>query len=179
MKKGLLLLSAIAILGFNSCTEVAEALDFGIPITFEEQYSMDILDGSPNTFEEVMVIDATGNQDVKDNISNISKFDLNKVWFTVTSFTGDEGITTDAIVQFYNDEGNIGNPISTGTIEFKKLVDSGDETIIVISNELKTTLEGKLLDDQIFKMRLSGTVSGSPMTANLNVFVTVEAKVTF
>ena len=179
MKKGLFLFAAIAILGFTSCDEVAKALDFGIPITFEEQYALDIPDGAPNTFEEVMVIDATGNQEVKDNISNISRFELNKVWFTVTSFTGDDAITSDVTVQFYNDEGNIGNPINTGVVEFRKLVDSGDETIIVLSDELRTTLEGKLLSDQVFSMRLSGTVSGTPMTADLSVFVTVEAKVTF
>jgi len=167
------------LIGLGSCDEVAEALDFGIPMTFDHAFVMSISATDDNTFEEVMAVDASGNQEVKDNIDHIAKFDLNKVAFIVTSFTGDDAIVADGMVQFFNDEGNIGAPISTGNIAFKALVDSGDETIIAVSNELKSTLEDKLLQDQAFSMRMYGTVSDKPITTNMTMIVEVEAKVKF
>ena len=167
------------LIGFNSCNEVAKLVDFGIPMTFEEQLEMDISSTDDNVFENVMVIDASGNQDVKDNIDNIANFDIGKLTFKISSFTGNDAIVSDGFVQFFNDEGNIGNPISTGLIEFRKLTDSGNEVEIPVDNDLKNTLEEKLLNDQIFSMRIYGTVSDKPMKADISVFITVEAKVKF
>jgi len=167
------------LIGFNSCNEVAKLVDFGIPMTFEDQFVMNISSTDDNVFEDVIVVDASGNQEVKDNLSNIANFDIGKLAYKVTSFTGDDAIVGDGFVQFFNDEGNIGDPVSTGQIAFRQLADSGNEVEIPIDNDLKKILEDKLLSDQIFSMRFYGTVSDKPMQADISVFITVEAKVKF
>ena len=179
MKRGLIFMAITAFIGLSSCDKVAELVDFGIPMSKEQAFVIDITATDANTFDKVMDIDESGNQEVKDNIENISEFDIKKMAYKVTSYTGDPAIVGDGMIQFYNMYGNLGDPVSTGPIEFKTLSDSGAEVEISVSNELRSTLETKLLEDQAFSMRFYGTVSGKPVRADMLMLVELEAKVTF
>lgn len=167
---------AVAI-GFGSCTKIDEIKNLSIPKTFETPVSLIISDTDTNVFVKEMVIDAAGDQEIKDNISNLSGFNLKKLSYKVTSFTGNPSTVADAKLQFFNAEGNFGSPITIDPILFESMVASDTEMEIPISEDLRSILEEKLLSDQTFSMRFYGMVNLKPMMADLTVFVSVEALV--
>jgi len=64
-----------------------------------------------------------------------------------------------------------------GLISFKALANSGNVTEISVSNELKKTIEQKLLDNNSITLRVSGVISNKPMKADFIISMEIEALV--
>ncbi|UTW65930.1 hypothetical protein KFE94_14915 [bacterium SCSIO 12643] len=176
MKKGLLLL-AVAAFAFTGCDKVANIENFAISNTFEEKVTLDVTDADPNAFSKDFTIDAASDSDFKNNLSNISSYGIKKLTYRVSSFTGDDATTATGMAQFYEGNTAIGAPIDMGLISFKALANSGNITEISVSNELKKTIEQKLLDNNSITLRVTGVISNKPMKADFVISMEIEALV--
>ena len=177
MKRNLLMLALGALVGFSSCDKLDEITSLALPTTLENPVTLSISETDTNLFMEEFLVDISSDQDIKDNLSKISDVNLQKISFKVTSFTGDPVTIATGDVQFFDDLGNIGDPILIEPFNFKQMVDDATEVEIPVSNELKSTLEERLMSNNSFAMKIYGMVSTKPIEANMVILVKLEAKV--
>jgi hypothetical protein len=176
MKRGFLLI-AVAAFAFTACDKVASIENFAISNTFEEVVTLDVKDSDPTAFAKDFTIDATTDSDFKNNLSNIASYNIKKLSYKVSAFSGDDATTATGVAQFYDGVNAIGAPIDMGVISFKALLNSGNVSEISVSNDLKKLVQEKLLNNNAVTLRVTGVLSDKPMKADLVISLEVEALV--
>ena len=138
---------ALAALAFTSCDKIPEIKNFAVDNKFEHDFTLDIKANDPHAFVSDYKIDMADDPDFKENLAKIDGYTVKNLTYRIGSFTGDESITANAAVMFFNGTEQIGDPIVLDNVDFKQLLDSAKEVEIPVSDEMKTKIQDNLLNN--------------------------------
>jgi hypothetical protein len=176
MKKGFLFM-AIAALAFTSCDKIPEIKNFAVDNKFETEFTLDIKANDPLAFESDYTVDMKDNADFKENLAQIDGYTVKSLSYKIGSFTGEESISANANVQFFNGTDQIGSDITLDNIAFKALLDSETEVDIPVSDEMKRMIQDNLLNNSSITIKFGGDVSDAPILSKIIFGLELEALV--
>ncbi len=168
---------ALAAFAFTSCDKIPEIKNFAVDNKFEQEFTLDIKAGDPLVFFADETVDMSDNDDFRENLSKIDGYTVKTLTYKIGSYTGEESISASAYIQFFNDASPLGDPIIISDMAFKQLLDSGAETEIPVSDELKQMVEDNLLNNSKITIRFAGQVTDAPVLSNIIFGIELEALV--
>ena len=175
MKRIFLLLITVVAISY-SCDKLEEFL---IDHTFEESYPVNLTANDPTTFGQEFHYDATDNQEVADNINDLSGYKVNSLKFSVSEFLPDTGIVS-GVFSFYfkNSAGNqIGDMTSLSIDNLFALSASGDKVDVPLSPETVTAVQNEFGATNKVTAVFSGSVSDVPVSFIATLFLTIGINV--
>jgi hypothetical protein len=166
---------SIMMLGFANCDKIAEALNLDSP--FSATFIIDIGANDPLLFLETKEIDLSSNQDFQNNKDKIENFTINEVYYLVNNYIGEPGILGSGSITFLNGSTQIGDAITQTDVDFFALFESGDKTVIPISDATKNALQNTLKDEMKVTVKIEGLMSDKPVYVDLELYLQITAKV--
>lgn len=176
MKRLFLIILTVTAISY-SCDKLTE---FFVNHTFEDSFPVDLPANGPTTFEEEFSFDATDNQEVADNINNLSGYTVSSLKFSISDFVPDTGIVS-GIFSFYflNSSGNqIGDMTSLSVDNLFALSASGDQVDVPLTQGTINAVQDEFGATNKVTAVVTGSVSKVPVFFNAHVFLAIEIKVT-
>ena len=176
MKRLFLIILTVTAISY-SCDKLTE---FFVNHTFEDSFPVDLPANGPTTFEEEFSFDATDNQEVADNINNLSGYTVSSLKFSISDFVPDTGIVS-GIFSFYflNSSGNqIGDMTSLSVDNLFALSASGDQVDVPLTQGTINAVQDEFGATNKVTAVVTGSVSKVPVFFNAHVFLALEIKVT-
>ena len=175
MKRIFLLMLTVAAISY-SCDKLTE---FFIDHTFEDSYPVDLPANGPTTYSDEFSFDAADNQDVADNINDISGYTVDKLQFSISDFVPDTGIVSGIFsFSFKNIDGDpIGDITSLSVDNLFALSVSGDKVDVPLSQATIDAVQTEFASNNQVTAVVSGSVSEVPVYFIANVFLTIKIKV--
>ena len=175
MKRIYLLMLTVAAISY-SCDKLTE---FFVTHTFEDSYPVNLPADGPTTFSDEFSFDATDNQDVADNINNLSGYTVSKLEFSISEFLPDTGIVSGTFsFSFKNSAGSpIGNITSLSIDNLFALSASGDKVPIPLTQATIDAVQSEFGATNKVTAIVSGSVSEVPVSFIGHIFLTIEIKI--
>ena len=176
MKRFFLLMLTIATISY-SCSEL---LDFLIDHTFDYSHPVNLPAGGPTDYSDEYTFDATDNQEVADNINNVSGYTVNSLKFSIEDFLPDTGIVSGSFsFYFKNSSGSqIGDVTTIPTIDnLFALSASGDKVDIPLTQGTIDAVQNEFSSTNRVTIVVSGTVSDVPVNFIATVYLAIGINV--
>lgn len=175
MKRIYLLMLTVAAISY-SCDKLTE---FFVTHTFEDSYPVNLPADGPTTFSDEFSFDATDNQDVADNINNLSGYTVSKLEFSISEFLPDTGIVSGTFsFSFKNSAGSpIGDITSLSIDNLFALSASGDKVPIPLTQATIDAVQSEFGATNKVTAIVSGSVSEVPVSFIGHIFLTIEIKI--
>jgi hypothetical protein len=170
MKRTILLfMTSVAIL--YSC----DKLSFNIDNTFKVSADVNLDANDDLTYSGNVTIDAASDQEVANNLSNISSYTVNSIDFSISDFElGSDSTTSTFSVSFYSGGSQIGSTISSqDPLPLPQLSASGQKINLPIDAATITAIQNALLSNNQVTIEYEGTVSEVPVKFTVNFFLDV------
>ena len=174
MKRTFLLILAIAAFSY-SCDKV---LNFTINHTFEESFDVVLDESADTTFSEMFTIDAADNQEIANNINNISGYTITGLTLSISDYIGGDTISGAFLVSFKNSSGNqVGGTIELTVDNLAGFAASGDKADINPGQATVDAIQAELVANNAITIVVDGSVSEVPVSFKAHVFLTVDVGV--
>ena len=175
MKRLFLLMLTVAAISY-SCDKL---LDFLIDHTFDYSHPVNLPADGPTDYSDEYTFDATDNQDVADNINNISGYTVNSLKFSIEDFVPDTGIVSGSFsFYFKNTAGNQIGDVTTKTVDnLFALSASGDKVDIPLTQGTIDAVQNEFGSTNKVTIVVSGTVSEVPVDFIVTVYLAIGINV--
>ncbi len=177
MKRLFLLILTVAAISYI-CDKVN---DFLISHTFDDTFEVNLPANGPTNFSEEFDFDATENQEVADNINNVSGYKLSSLKFSISEFVPDTGMV-EGVFSFYfknGSGGQIGDMTTVSIDNLFALSASGDKVDIPLTQGTINAVQNELGSTNKVTAVIDGSVSDVPVHFFAHIFLTVEADIKF
>jgi len=175
MKRLFLLMLTIATISY-SCSKLAE---FVINHTFDYSFPVDLPADGSTEFNDEVTFDATDNQEVANNINNVSGYTVTSLKFSINDFVPDTGIVEGSFsFYFKNSSGSQIGDMTTVTVDnLFALSASGDKVDIPLSQGTIDAVQNEFGSTNKVTAVISGSVSEVPVNFIATVYLEVGIKV--
>jgi len=170
MKRVIILFLSIAAISY-SCNDL---LKFDINHTFEGATDVNLSENDSPDFDETILIDATSNSDVAENLSRISEYTVNKLEFSISDYVaGNDTVNANIEISFSSNGSQIGEVITSDNIPLGQLSASGQKVDVPVSSASITAIQQALIDNNKVTIHFNGSVSEVPVSFTAHFFLTL------
>lgn len=175
MKRLFLLMLTVTAISY-SCDKL---LDFLINHTFDYSHPVNLPADGPTDYSDEYTFDATDNQEVADNINNVSGYTVNSLKFSISDFEPDTGIVSGTFsFYFKNSAGNqIGDMTSISVDNLFALSASEDKVNIPLTQGTIDAVQNEFASTNKVTIVTSGTVSEVPVDFIATVYLAIGINV--
>lgn len=174
MKNHALLLAAFAILSLSSC----ELDDVSFDSTLEENILVtEESEGTSVEYEETIVLDATTDPDINKYKSKIKGFKIRKLSYQIVNYFGQPAVFNGSLS--FGDQSQTSPTVlaSVTNLDIQQAYNLSQVYELSLNQADIDKIAALLKEDKAVKIYLTGTLSQTPVTFEVNVImdVTVEA----
>ncbi|MDN5200271.1 hypothetical protein QQ008_02840 [Fulvivirgaceae bacterium BMA10] len=170
----------ISLFNTSSCSLIDDAKTIDFDVTLEKDFFINASEEGGNTYEDSQVLDASTNPDIRDNLSKIEKYAINKIEYSIGDYVGSATTQFSGSIQFSDQNSSQGQfTASLNGVNLNAAVAAGQQTLPVSDSDL-AELEKILKNSNSIKIFMVGSFTEIPVsfTLNIKLSVNVEADAT-
>lgn len=169
----LLLFIAVIFIGINGCSLLEQDIDAEIS---GSKFVNETTEGVDIPYSDVIELDATTDQDIRDNLDKIKEWDVTKVSYSLSGFIGEGGTTFSGAVKIGPQSGSGTISTSVSGLDLKALSDSGEIKVLGFSETDLAKVAGWFDKEQVVVVTYEGTLSEGPTSFYLTVYINLRVK---
>lgn len=173
-------LNLILILSFPACDLLEDAKSIDFDIALQEDFLIDADEGDGTNFSQQLVLDATSDPDIRDNLSKIENYSIEKITYSISGYSGGPENFFSGSIQFSDLNSSSGQfSASLENINLSAAAGAGERTLPLSDNDLRE-LESILKNANGLKVFMFGNFTEVPVSfvLNLRLSAKVEADAT-
>lgn len=160
---------------FTSCNLFDKADDVTFNRTLDQNIAVsETSSGKDVPYEQEIVLDATTDSEIERYKDKIKGFEVKKINYTISSYTGDFSTIFNGILAFGDEAGSTSNVSATITnLDLKAAYTAGTVFELTIPASDVAKVESMLKDKKAVKVYLTGTLSQTPVSFVMSVTLDV------
>ncbi|MDN5215410.1 hypothetical protein QQ020_25245 [Fulvivirgaceae bacterium BMA12] len=169
-------INMILIVCVFGCDLINDAKSIDFDVTLEDDFEINATEEDGTEYTQQIVLDATANADVRDNLSKIEKYQINKIEYTISGYSGSPENLFSGSIQFSDLANNTGQfSAALSNVNLSTAAAAGTQTLPVSENDLRE-LENILKNSNGLKVFMIGNFSQVPVNFTLNIKLTVKVE---
>ncbi len=150
---------------------------FGVGNTYEKSFVVTVpADASTNSFTGNTSFSADDDSTIKDNLENITDFDVTRVSLKITKFDGDPTTIGNGSVLITANSVELSS-VNLVDLNFASMAQSGDELLLPLDEQDIIAINNAYLAGQTLMLEANGSVNNVGFTAEFTIYVSIEASI--
>lgn len=170
------LLLLVSMLCFTGCSLFEKDIEAEVKGTF---FVNESTEGVNIPYSEFIVIDATDDSDIRDNLDKIKDWSVQKISYSLNGFSGDPSTVFSGAMQLRSAGTTSGITSVSASVQNLNLADlssSGAKNELNLSATDLATIAGWFDADERIEVFMQGTLSQAPTSFNLVVYIELKVK---
>jgi hypothetical protein len=164
---------ALAIVAFGGCSLLEQDIDTQLEDT---KLVNETTEGQNIQYSDEITLDATKDEDIRKNLDKIKNWNVVKVSYSLSGFTGTDGTTFSGTVTVRPQSGSASVDTNVSNLDLKALSDSGEIRALGFSETELAEIAKWFEEEQIVIVKYAGTLSQGPTSFYLTVYIDLEVK---
>lgn len=129
-------------------------------------------------YTDVILVDATSNKNIKDNLDKIKKWQVTELSYSIMNYSGDPSVTFSGSIGFSKRSSTLGATItaSVTNLNFSSVSDNNKKYKIDLSENDLNTIAGYFESEQGILVYLDGLLSSGQVQLDVKIFAKVRVK---
>lgn len=169
-------LNTMLMMSFSGCDLLEDAKSIDFDVTLQDDFLVNASEEDGTAYTQELILDATADPDIRDNLSKIENYSINKIEYSISGYSGSPENLFSGSIQFSNLTSGSGQfSASLNNINLSAASNAGSQTLPLSDNDLRE-LESILKNANGLKVFLNGNFTEVPVSFSLNIKLSVKVE---
>jgi len=161
-----------------SCSSFDKFNQFGIGNTFDESFTVTV-PMSNQSFEGFVEFAASDDETIKDNIDNITAFEVTQISVKITNYSGNSEAVANGGFSVESEGVSVGDPVEISNLNLAQLYASQEYLALPLTNSTYSAIKEAYLANQTLTVTTNGGITGATeiLEIEFTIFMSIEATI--